>query len=376
MDKYVGRKVKLVEKNYYTGEEKVFSAELLSNNNGPIYLINNEIYVNTPGSVIFPEIPEDLIAKPTLVWLVDNNNPKEQEIEASYLTDGINWKCDYIAVVNNDNTRADLNGWVTIDNRSGAAYKNAKLKLVAGDVNRVEDSYAGAPRAMAKEMMYEDKASSFVEESFFEYHLYTLERPSTIKNNQTKQIELLSAADIPIKERLIYFGSPYYFRNQYSGDMQSKEKVSVFLEIENSAKNKLGMPLPAGIIRAYKKDKEDSLQFIGEDRIDHTPRDEKIKIKMGDAFDIVAKRKQTDYRILSRNAGQRFDTEQEWEIALSNHKDHPVEVEVVEAVGGEWSIVSATHNPEKADANTLKFLVKIEANKDQVIKYRVRIRYY
>ncbi|MDD5746299.1 MAG: DUF4139 domain-containing protein [Candidatus Omnitrophica bacterium] len=375
LDKYVGKSVKLIDKNYYTDKEEVFNAELLSNNNGPIYRINNEIHLNAPGRIILPEIPENLIAKPTLVWLLDNKNPKAQEIEASYLTSGISWKADYIAVVAKDNNQCDVSGWVTIDNRSGAAYKDAKVKLVAGDVNRVHEERFG-DRVMMKSALAEAPKQQFNEESFFEYHLYTLQRQATIKDNQTKQIELLNAVNIPIKEHLVYYGADYYFRNRYNGEMQSRQKVGVFLEIENKEQNNLGMPLPAGTIRAYKQDSEGSLQFIGEDRIDHTPKDEKIKIKMGDAFDVVGERKQTDYKILSRNAMQRFDTEQEWEITLRNHKDKAVEVEVVEPIPGDWRIISASQQYNKTDSSTVKFTVKLDKDETKTVTYRVMIRYY
>jgi len=375
LDKFVGKQVKLLDKNYYTGKEEVFTAELLSNNNGPIYKINNEIHINPPGRIILPEIPENLIAKPTLIWLISNENSKKQEIEASYLTRGIGWKADYVAVIGKNNEKCDLTGWVSIDNRSGATYKNAKIKLVAGDVNRVQEGRGGKGMPVAK-MALEESADQFREEAFFEYHLYTLDRPSTIKNNQTKQIELLSAVNIPVKERLIYHGVQYYFRNRQSGEMMSNQKIGVYLEIDNKKENNLGMPLPAGIIRAYKKDTEESLQFIGEDRIDHTPKDEKVKIKMGDAFDVVGERKQTDFRILSRNTMQRFDTEQEWQITLRNHKEKPVDVEVIEPIPGDWRIVKSTHKYEKTEASTIKFKLKLKKDESQTISYRVKIRYW
>jgi hypothetical protein len=377
LDKFVNKKIKIFEKNYYTGEEEVYDAELLSNNGSPIFKINGEIHLNSRGQIILPEIPENLIAKPTLIWMLQNKNVKAQDIEASYLTNGINWKADYIAVINDDNTRSDLSGWVTIDNRSGTAYKDAKIKLVAGDVNRVHDQRVGMlRRAKASPALEMDAASQFAEESFFEYHLYTLQRSSTIKDNQTKQIELLKADDIPVKQRMVYYGASHYFRNSYSGDFQSNEKVSVYLDIENKKQNNLGIPLPAGVIRAYKKDKEGSLQFIGEDRIDHTPKDEKITIKMGDAFDVVGKRKQVDYKILSRNSFQRFDTEQQWQIKLRNHKDNPVEVEVVEPIPGDWQMVTSSDKYEKTEAHTIKFKVKLEKDEEKVIDYRVKIRYW
>ncbi len=376
MDKFVGKKVKLVEKNFYTGKEEVFEAELLSNNSGPIYKINGEIHINAPGRVILPEIPKNLIAKPTLIWLLKNTNKKRQEIEASYLTGGINWKSDYIAIIGKDNNICDLSGWVTINNRSGAEYNNASIKLVAGDVNRVRPEHLGKGRMRKKFAVAEmDTINQFREEAFFEYHMYTLQRKSTIKNNQTKQIELLSAVDIPVKERLIYYGAQHYFRNQYTGQVMSNEKVGVYLEIENKEKNNLGIPLPAGIIRAYKKDAQGSMQFIGEDRIGHTPKDEKIKIKMGEAFDIVGQRKQMDYRILSRNSFQRFDTEQQWQINLRNHKDKSVVVEVIEPIPGDWKIIDSTQKYEKTDAGTIKFTVKLDKNESRIINYRVKIRY-
>ncbi len=377
LDKYVGKKVKLLDKNYYTGKEEMLDAELLSNNSGPIYKINNEIHINAPGRVILPEIPENLIAKPTLIWMLKNRNKKRQEIEASYLTSGINWKADYIAVIGKDNDICDLSGWTTINNRSGAQYNDAEIKLVAGDVNRVRQKHIGRERAKKSFSLAqrEDKAQ-FQEESFFEYHLYTLQRKSTIKNNQTKQIELLSAVDIPVKERLVFYGAQYYFRNQYAGEVMSNEKVGVYLEIKNKKENNLGMPIPAGIIRAYKKDARGSLQFIGEDKIGHTPKDEKIKIKMGDAFDIVGQRKQMDYRILTRNSTQRFDTEQQWQINLRNHKEKPVVVEVIEPIPGDWKILEATQKYEKTDASTIKFIVKLDKNESKTIDYRVKIRYW
>ncbi|MBU1086312.1 MAG: DUF4139 domain-containing protein [Candidatus Omnitrophica bacterium] len=376
LDKFVGKQVKLIDKNYYTGKEEIMTAELLSNNGSPIYKINNEIQINPPGRVILPEIPENLIAKPTLIWMLKNSNPKAQDIEASYLTNGINWKSDYIAVINADNSIADLSGWVTINNQSGAAYKNALIKLVAGDVNRVQENKGYKGRAATERLMEKDAAGDFQEESFFEYHLYTLQRPSTIKNQQTKQIELLKAVDIPLKEKLVYYGANYYYRSQNTGQVLSNEKIGVFLEIENKEKNNLGMPLPAGIIRAYKKDKQGSLQFIGEDKIDHTPKDEKIIIKMGDAFDVVGERKQLDYKILSRNSNQRFDTEQQWQIKLRNHKDKEVEIEVIEPIPGDWQIIDSSEKYIKTEASTIKFVVKLKKDEEKIIDYRVKIRYW
>ncbi len=373
LDKYVGKDVKIIEKNEYTGKEKTYTAKVLSNNNGPIFQIGDEIRINTPGTIVFPKIPDNLIAKPTLVWLVRNKEKKPQDIEVSYLTSGINWKCDYVAVVNAADTKADLNSWVTIDNHSGASYNNARIKLVAGDVNRVlnQSLQAGA----RTKVMAQETDSMFRQEAFFEYHLYSLKRPSTIKNNQTKQIELFSTANIPVRERLVYYGVPYYYRSRQIGQFPDKGRVNVFLEIENSKAHNLGMPLPAGIVRVYKKDSEGSLEFIGEDHIDHTPKDEKIRIKMGTAFDVVAFRKQTDYRALYSKTGKRFGSEQEWQITVRNHKEKTAEVEIIEPIPGDWQILSSSQKFEKTDAHTVKFVLKLKKNSAGTIKYRMRIRY-
>lgn len=243
LDKYVGREVKLYSKNPYTEREEIVSATLLSNNGGPIFKINNEITFGHPGRIIFPGVPEDLISKPTLVWLLANELQSQQKIEASYLTNNINWRADYVVTLNDKDDKADLSGWVTIDNKSGTTYNNAKLKLVAGDVNRVKDQaeYDGRMMQFAKaEAM--PAAPQFKEESFFEYHIYTLQRPSTIKDNQTKQISLVTADNIPVKKELIFRGVNYYYYSRYA-DAITNQKVGVFIEIANKKENNLGIPL-------------------------------------------------------------------------------------------------------------------------------------
>ncbi len=236
-----------------------------------------------------------------MVWVLENRLGKPQKVEASYLTSGISWKADYVAVLNRSDTMTDLTGWVTIDNKSGAAYQNALLKLVAGDINRVQQEmkdYAARGNVAAKEAA---PAPQFKEESFFEYHLYTLDRRTTIKDNQTKQMTLLDAEPGSHQETLhLPRVSPLIITTvTISG--QTNRKIGVFLEIENAKKNNLGMPLPKGTVRVYKEDNDGSLQFIGEDRIDHTPKDEKFKIKIGEAFDVVGERVQTDYKRLGDN---------------------------------------------------------------------------
>ncbi len=368
LDKYVGKKVKLYMKNYYTEREELVEALVLSNNGSPIFQIGDEITYGHPGRIIFPGVPEDLISKPTLVWLLRNSLPSTQKVEASYLTNGINWKADYVVTLNDKDDRSDLAGWVTIENRSGTAYKNAKLKLVAGDVHRVKDrqEFRGKVMYAARARPEEEQ---FREEAFFEYHIYTLQRPSTIKNNQTKQISLMSADDIPVKKELVFSGAQHYYRSQY-GEKMPQQKVEVFIQIENKKDNNLGMPFPKGTVRVYKHDTEDSLQFVGEDSIDHTPKDEKIRIKMGDAFDVVGSRKQTIWRKLASDT-----YEAGFEISLRNHKKEDVNVRVIEPVPGDWEMVSSSHSHKKSEAFTAEFNVAVPKDEQVTIKYMVRMRF-
>ncbi len=371
LDKYVGREVKLLTKNPYTEREELVIATLLSNNGQPIFKIGDEITFGHPGRIIFPGVPEDLNAKPTLVWMLDNDLPLTQKIEASYLTNGINWRSDYVVTLNDRDDRADLSGWVTIDNHSGATYRNAKLKLVAGDVNRArnENEYKDKMMRVAEIAAAKAPAPQFREDSFFEYHIYTLERPATVKDNQTKQISLVTAGDIPVKKELLYYGSNYYYTSRY-GEAMSNQKIGVFVEIQNKKENNLGMPLPKGTVRVYKADREGSLQFVGEDSIDHTPKDEKVRIKLGDAFDVVGSRKQTDWKKIS------YDTyEAAFEISLRNHKKEDVVVKVVEPIPGDWKMLSSSHEFSKSEAFTAEFNIPVRKDQEVKLTYRVRMWY-
>jgi hypothetical protein len=365
LEKYVGRKVKVFRWNEVTGRDEEREAEVLSTNDGTILRVGDEITFGYPGRISFPEIPENLIAEPTLVWLLDSAAPRH-ELEVSYLTEGMTWRADYVLVVNDKDTAGDLNGWVTLNNTSGAGYENARLKLVAGDVHRAEEE-----RGFRREVKLMAAAAKpqFREEAFFEYHLYTLERPTTLRDNEQKQISLLEAPGVKIDKHLVFRGVPHYFRYA-CGQVQSNQKVGVFLDLENKKEHGLGMPLPKGIVRVYKADSEGSLQFIGEDRIDHTPRDERVRIKMGEAFDVVGDRVQTDWKELGS-----CGSESEWEISLRNHKDEDAVVDVFEPVGGEWKILSASHDWEKVDAHTFKFRVRVPSNDEVKIRYRVRTRW-
>jgi hypothetical protein len=365
MEKYVGRKVRL-----YQGDGTYHEATLLSTN-GPVFEINGQIHMGQYGRLVLPSLPENLVSKPTLVWLLRNQTARPQRVEASYLTSGITWKADYVMVLNPADTRSDLTGWVTIDNKSGATYGNAALKLVAGDVNRAQDA-----RRDQRMMELASKAVSpavashdFVSEGFFEYHLYTLDGRTTIKDNQTKQLSLLSSNEIPITKELIYYGAADYYRTTY-GVPISNQKVGVYLEVKNSKENRLGLPLPKGKVRVYKADVAGSQQFVGEDWIDHTPKDERVKIKLGNAFDLVGERTQKDFKKLASNL-----YEVEWEIALRNHKTEAQTVTVIEPVPGDWQVVSSSHTYEKIQAHTLKYQIPVPKEGAAKLTYRVRIRY-
>ena len=370
LDKYVGKEVKLFTINPYTEREEIVTATLLSNNGQPIFKIGDEITFGHPGRIIFPGVPENLNAKPTLVWMLENSLPTTQRIEASYLTNGINWQSDYVVTLNDKDDKAALAGWVTIDNKSGATYKDARLKLVAGDVNRVKDKHVYEDRMiLAAEVAAKAAAPQFKEDSFFEYHIYTLERPATVKDNQTKQISLVAADDTPVKKELLYSGANYYYYNRF-GYVMSNQKIGVFVEIRNRKENNLGIPLPKGTVRVYKADKEGSLQFVGEDSIDHTPRDEKIRIKLGDAFDVVGSRKQTDWKKIASDT-----YEAAFEISLRNHKKEDVMVKVVEPVPGDWIMLNSSHEYKKTEAFAAEFNIPVPRDKEVKLTYRVRMRY-
>ena len=367
LEKYVGRTVKVYRFNPETEREEFVEAEVLSVNNGTILRIGDEITFNYPGRIAFPEVPDNLIAEPTLVWLAQSE-AERQRLEASYLTNNLNWKADYVMVINEDDDEAGLTGWVTLTNNSGATYENARLKLVACDVQRLSGG-RGQMMEYARMEAADMAAPQFSEEGFFEYHLYTLGRPTTVKNNEQKQVTLLEAAGFDVTKRLIFYGAEYYYRGQY-GEVVSNQKVDVRLEFDNSEDNRLGMPLPAGVVRVYKEDESGAQQFIGEDRVDHTPRDERIRIRMGDAFDVVGDRRQMDWTALGSCV-----SESTWEVQLRNHKDDDVEVDVIEPIGGDWDILSSSHRATKLDAHTFRFRVDVPARGETTIDYRVRVRW-
>lgn len=371
LDKYIGRDVNLYQKNPYTEREEIVTARVLSNNDGPIFKIGDEITFGHPGRIIFPGVPEDLLSKPTLVWLIENSLPSSHNIEASYLTGGIGWKADYVLTLDQRDDKADLSGWVTINNSSGATYREARLKLVAGDVNRVKErdefDYKPSSNAFAAEAL-QSRLAMFKEDSFSEYHIYTLQRTATLKDKQAKQISLINAGNLAIKKEFIAEGRSDYYSGPYAEFIKDR-KASVYIEVENRKENNLGIPLPKGTVRVYKKDNEGSLQFAGEDKIEHTPENEKIRLKLGEAFDVIVNRKQTYWKKLDKKT-----CEAEVEIVLRNHKQEDITVKVIEPVPGDWKMLTSSHEYSKSEAFSAEFNIPVPKDKEVKLKYRVRLR--
>jgi hypothetical protein len=374
LNKYVGKEVTLIRvrwENNSTIEENVKATLLANNEGGPVWKVGTEIVTGmAPSRTIFPDLPANLYSKPTLVWLLDNSHAGQQTVEASYLTNAMNWSADYVLTVSSDEKRGDLNGWVTLQNSSGAAYRNAQLQLVAGAVHRVQPA-PPPPQPMARrEMAVVAAQPQFAQEALSEYHLYTLDRPTTIENNETKQISLLFAPGIHIEKHFEVDGNGYYYQSAQRPGEPMKDPVQVRLKFKNSEADSLGIPLPAGTVRVYQGDSKGRVQFIGEDHIDHTPKDETLDLHVGDAFDVVEERKQTDFQQLGTRA-----FEMTFEIKLRNHKAEPITVEVNEPIGGDWTMEESNFKYEKTAAFAARFTVPVEANGEAVLKYRVRVRW-
>lgn len=349
------------------GRELRRPARLLGVESGPVLEIDGEIHFSWPGQIVLPGVPEGLVPSPTLVWLLENRGPAEQEVEVAYLTGGMSWRADYVLLLDGEDTAADLTGWVTVDNRSGAAYREATLKLVAGTLHR-----APTPdRARMKDAATFEaaRAPQMAQEGLFEYHLYTLERPTTLSSNQTKQVELLSAAGVPVKKVLVSVGQPFLYRSS-QGTRTQTSRPSVEVEWRNEEEAGLGIPFPAGVVRLYKKDRSGAPQFVGEDRIEHIPRDETIRVRAGEAFDVVVERRQTDFRKLNLSL---WDVEVASEIRVRNHKDEPATVLLREMLGGQWELVEESREGRRADAGTLEYEVSVPARGEEIVRYRVKI---
>jgi hypothetical protein len=370
--KYVGRDVILVRRRSENGEthEEEVKARLLSYNNAPVWQIGGEIITGMQADHIrFPELPGNLYSRPTLIWTLNNAGGTRHRVEASYLAGKLSWNADYVLTVARDDKTADIDGWVTVVNGSGTSFKNASLQLVAGDLNRVRQVIG----RMAAESMRKDMAAAapaMAQEAFSDYHLYTLGRKTTVNNSETKQVSMLGATAFPVQKRYVVEGQAFYYHNAQHPGAPIKDVVQVYYQFKNEEKAGLGMPMPAGTMRVYQSDSKGGVQFVGEDRIDHTPKDEAINLKIGNAFDVVCERKQTDFQ---RIGGNVYDVE--YEITLRNHKAAPVSVEVNEPIGGTWRMLQSSHEWTKTSAWAAQFAVPVAADGTALLKYRVRVTY-
>jgi hypothetical protein len=370
--KYVGRDVTLVRVRRTDGEtrEENVTARLLSYNNAPVWQIGGEIVTGLSADHMrFPELPGNLYSRPTLIWTLNNSGGTRHRVEASYLAGKLSWNADYVLTVARDDKAADIDGWVTVVNGSGTSFRNASLQLVAGDLNRVRQVVG---RMLAEERTLDKAAAApaMAQESFSDYHLYTLGRKTTVNNSETKQVSMLGATAFPIQKRYVVDGQAFYYRNPQHPGAPIKDVVQVYYQFKNDEKSGLGMPMPAGNVRVYQSDSRGGIQFVGEDRINHTPKDETLDLKIGNAFDVVCERKQTDFQKIASGV---YDVE--YEITLRNHKTAPVAVEVNEPIGGTWRMLQSSHEWTKTSAWAAQFAVPVAADGTSVLKYRVRVTY-
>ncbi len=325
---------------------------------------DGRILLNPSGEVEVMAVPEGLISKPTLLWDLIAETAGANKIELSYLSKGMNWNADYVLTMDGKG-KADLKGWVTLVNNCGATFADAKLKLLAGDVNRPQNFPAMAGRGGGMEMK---SADGFKEESLFEYHLYTLQRPTTIRNNEQKQVTLLDAYGFDVTKKLIVdsmMNYGVYYPNE--GEVGTGViKPQVRLEFVNSKANKLGMPLPMGNVKVYQRDASGSLQMLGEDRIQHTPKDEKLSLIVGQSFDVVCGRKRMSYRRLTDRS-----FEEVFEVELRNRKEVSETVHVMERHYGDWSIKLSTEKFEKLDSTTQQYVITLKPNEVKKVVYTV-----
>ena len=395
LERYLGKQVEFVREDPLTKKEYSVFGKLLStgyvaqpNYGGPMNYgmvggmvaeIGGKIEISPAGRLVLPSLPEGLILRPQLEWVVNSNREGNQKTEISYLAGQLSWNCNYVALLEKNGASLDLTGWVTLTNSSGTSFRNAGLKLVAGDVNVVRREFDRAA-GMAKATLAADEAApQFKQTELFEYKLYTLQRRTDLRNNETKQIELTSGQDIRSRKVFIYDGigdqwrywyNNYSYRSQGSFGQQSNPKVGVFVTFRNDETSGLGIPLPKGKVRVYQRDDDGKEQFIGEDEIDHTPKDEEVRLYLGNAFDIVGERAQKDFKSFS---GGRV-VEETVEITVRNHKKEAVEVQVYEHPWrwSQWEIVNASGQWTKVDQSTLRFPVKLAPGGSQVVRYTVR----
>lgn len=371
LEKYVGREVIVIRTHPTTGAETREAAVVLAANGGVVLQFADRVETGVPGRLAFPGVPAALRAKPALDISLISPAAGTQTLELSYLTGGLSWRADYVAELNARDDRLDLNGWATLTNQSGVAYRDAQLQLVAGNVSRVRDARP-QPAAMAMSAKVADTAE-MQQESLFEYHLYTLQRPIGLAENQTKQVALMTATRVPVKRQFLLEGAGYYYSGPHN-ELEREIKTGVFVEFDNRGEG-LGVPLPRGVVRVYKRDSAGAAQFIGEARINHTPKNETVRLKLGDAFDLTADKKQTAFQKLAGTSRYNQVFESAYEIVLKNAKQEAVTVTVREPVPGDWTMVSESLPHVRPASGTAEWQVRVPAEGKTTLSYRVRVRY-
>jgi len=370
--KYVGRDLTLIRNRQEGGStrQEEVKAHLLSYNSAPVWRIGNEIVTGIGADHIrFPALPDTLYSRPTLIWTLENGGAARHRVEASYLAGKLSWNADYVLTVARDDTSADVDGWVTLTNGSGTSFRNARLQLVAGDLNRVRNVLG----RMAADSLRAERAPAsapMAQESFSDYHLYTLGRKTTINNSETKQVSMLGGTGVPVQKRYVVEGQAFYYHNATHPGSPIKDVVQVFYQFKNEERTGLGMPMPAGIVRVYQSDSKGGVQFVGEDRIDHTPNDETLNLKIGNAFDVVCERNQIDFQKIAAST-----YEVEYEVTLRNHKSTAVAVEVNEPIGGTWRMLRSSHEWTKTAAWAAHFSVPVAPDGTATLRYRARVTY-
>jgi hypothetical protein len=370
LQKYVGRTVQVIRTND-DGEREIEDAIVLAANEGPVLRYADRIETAVIGHLAFPDVPEDLRDQPTLILHLTSESAGEGLFELSYLTGGLGWKADYVADLSTDGTEIDLNGWVTLTNRSGIAYRQAQVQLVAGEVHQVREELAMPMMARGVPMMAD--AAMPEEESLAEYHLYTLPRSTDILNNQTKQVALLGAPRVPVTRELIVRGHPHAYQSR-SSDGWSKLPVATTLRFENK-NGSLGVPLPKGVMRVYAKDSKGNAQFVGEDAVDHTPKNETVTLALGESFDVTARRRQTEFKKLAGSSAYDYAYEAAFELEVKNAKTEAVQVKLVESIPGDWSMLQESQAHTKDASNLVSWQIQVPAEGMTTLSWRVQVRF-
>lgn len=370
LKKYLGRRVEVIRSND-EGERTKESATVLAVNEGVVLRYDDRIETEVVGHLSFPDVPDDLRDQPTLVLHLRSDSDAEGPLELSYLTSGLSWRADYVADLAADERSMDLNGWITLTNNSGIAYRDAQVQLVAGEVNRVRPPMP--PPAMERGLVMAAAAPMPEEESLSEYHLYSLPHRTHVLNQQTKQVALLSAPGVAVTKALIAQGQAHAYRAGM-GDGWTPVPITSYLEFVNK-EGALGIPLPKGTVRVYTKDSRGNAQFIGEDAIDHTPKNEKVSLKLGESFDVTARRKQLDFKKLAGSGAYDYLYEASFEMEIKNAKQEPVSVTVRERIPGDWEILKESQPHTKDAAHLASWQVQVPADGATELRWTTRVRH-